>query len=129
MRFPLYRRKGGPQADMTGCKKLDPTKILFCLLGSSSCSLFDLFHTCFFALIVLACSFFFTTHNTNTSMPLAGFFYSLVLCLYLIRSFFFVLIILRFAFCLLTYTTTQTSMPPADFEPQPQQASGYRRTP
>ena len=49
--------------------------------------------------------------------PAFVFLYSLVLCLYFIRTCFFVLIVLHFAFCLSLQHTIQTSLPPAGFEP------------
>ena len=49
--------------------------------------------------------------------PAFVFLYSLLLCLYFIRTCFFVLIVLHFAFCLSLQHTIQTSLPPAGFEP------------
>jgi hypothetical protein len=45
------------------------------------------------------------------------FYVFLVLCLYFIRTRFFFFNVLHFAFCLYLQHTTQTSMPPAGFEP------------
>jgi hypothetical protein len=47
-------------------------------------------------------------------LPLSRFFFAFS-CTLCIRTLFSVLVVLRFAFCLLL--TTQTSMPPAGFEP------------
>jgi hypothetical protein len=56
-----------------------------------------------------------TTHTTQTPLPPRNF----VFCirLYFISTCFFVLIVLHFAFCIYLQHTTQTSMPPAGFEP------------
>ena len=59
----------------------------------------------------------FWTGAENLVLTGISFLYYLVLYLYLIRTSFFVLIFLHFAFCPYSQQTTQISMPPAGFDP------------
>ena len=107
-------------------KYLAPTRIV--------CPEVLLFYLCAFSVLVyLDCRGLFLClllyNTTQICAPGEIFLYSLVRCLYFIRTCFFVVNILHFVFCLYLQHTTQTSMPRRDSNPQSQQAIGRRPSP
>jgi hypothetical protein len=97
-----------------------PSRIFFVF----SCTLYFVC-TCFCVSIILHFAFLslLTTHNTNIRVP-GGFFCSL----FALYPYFFVLIVLAFAFYPYNTHNTNIHVPRRDSNPQFQQASGHRLT-
>ena len=116
-RYILYRRPGGPQGRCGRVRKISPPRGFL----KVSCSLFvlhpysflctDFPGFCLFSLLPQ------TRHKHTGPESIFSCILSLVLCSYFIRTCFFVLTILHFAFRRYLQHTTQTSKPPAGFEP------------
>ena len=102
-----------------GAGNFAPTGIFFCFfvrafLYFSFCPSYLL--STFISSVLM--SLFPIQHTIQTSMHLADLFFCILLyCLYFIRTWLSVFIVLHFAFCLYLLHTTQISMPPAGFEP------------